>query len=212
MATLSIGFHDNKRIRSPCCNNSNGTAIGSDPILPQWQTNCFFFVFFKKIFGAHESFLWGHWYPCFGLLVTSPLGFKARVGSALFELSGGVHVTLHVPWDSPLVWHLPTSWQPAWQPSHLFHIPASHWWDSSPVAIMPPLTVWDQADALPTELSRLGSWKTNCFDCYLPRSMNTWDPFTRWGCGCDFFCHKKWVALDSMWVFTLLQLWQRCRK
>ena len=29
-------------------------------------------------------------YPCFGLLVTSPLGFKARVGSALFELCGGV--------------------------------------------------------------------------------------------------------------------------
>ena len=40
---------------------------------------------------------------------------------------------------------LPSSWQPAWQPSHLFHIP-----------IMPPLTVWDQADALPTELSWLG--------------------------------------------------------
>ena len=29
---------------------------------------------------------WGHWYPCFGFLVTSPLGFKARVGSALFAL------------------------------------------------------------------------------------------------------------------------------
>ena len=25
-------------------------------------------------------------YPCFGFLVTSPLGFKARVGSALFAL------------------------------------------------------------------------------------------------------------------------------
>ena len=24
---------------------------------------------------------------------------------------------LHVPWYSPLVWYLPTSWQPAWQPS-----------------------------------------------------------------------------------------------
>ena len=94
--------------------------------------------------------------PCFGLLVTSPLGFKARVGSALFELSGGICVTLHVPWDSPLVGHLPTSWQPAWQPSHL-HIPVGHWWDSKPGAIMPPLTVWDQADALPTELSRLGN-------------------------------------------------------
>ena len=104
-------------------------------------------------FGGHESFFWGHWYPCFGLLVTSPLGFKARVGSALFELSGGVCVTLHVPWDSPLVQHLPTCWRPAWQPSHLFHIPAKHWCNSKPGAIMPPLTVWDQAHALPPELS-----------------------------------------------------------
>ena len=114
-------------------------------------------VFFKKIFfRGHESFLWGHWYPYFGLLVTSPLGFKARVGSALFELSRGICVTLCIPWDSPLVWHLRTSWQPAWQLSHLFHISARHWWDLKPAAIMPRLTVWDQADALPTELSRLG--------------------------------------------------------
>ena len=37
-----------------------------------------FFSFFK-IFGVHMSFLWGHWYPCFGLLVMSALGFKNRV-------------------------------------------------------------------------------------------------------------------------------------
>ena len=30
----------------------------------------------------------GHWYPCFGFPVTSPLGFKARVGSALFAFCG----------------------------------------------------------------------------------------------------------------------------
>ena len=28
------------------------------------------------------SFLWGHWYPCFGLLVTSALGFKSQGGLA----------------------------------------------------------------------------------------------------------------------------------
>ena len=66
------------------------------------------FFFFFYIFGGHECFLLGHWYPYFGLLVTSPLGFTARVGSALFELSGGIPVMLHVPWDSPLVWHLLT--------------------------------------------------------------------------------------------------------
>ena len=31
---------------------------------------------------THVHF-WGHWYPCFGLLVMSPLGFKARVGSLI---------------------------------------------------------------------------------------------------------------------------------
>ena len=34
--------------------------------------------------------LWGHWHPCLGFLVTSPLGFKARVCSALFAQSGGI--------------------------------------------------------------------------------------------------------------------------
>ena len=31
---------------------------------------------------------WGHWYPCFGFLVTSLPGFKVRVGSALFAFVG----------------------------------------------------------------------------------------------------------------------------
>ena len=35
------------------------------------------------------SFFGGHWYPCFGFLVISPLGFKAKVGSALFAFCGG---------------------------------------------------------------------------------------------------------------------------
>ena len=45
--------------------------------------------FFFKVFGGHMSFLGGHWYPCFGFLVMSSLGFKARVGSALFAFCGG---------------------------------------------------------------------------------------------------------------------------
>ena len=44
----------------------------------RYQSTDFFFNF-----GGHESFLWGHWYPCFGLLVTSPLGFKVRVSSLI---------------------------------------------------------------------------------------------------------------------------------
>ena len=36
------------------------------------------YLFNKKIEGR-KSLLWGHWYPCFGLLVLSALGFKAKV-------------------------------------------------------------------------------------------------------------------------------------
>ena len=32
-----------------------------------------FFFLLKIFFGGHQSFLWGHWYPCCGLLVTSAL-------------------------------------------------------------------------------------------------------------------------------------------
>ena len=41
--------------------------------------HCQFCLFFCLIFGGHQSFWWGHWYPCFVLLVSSGLGFKARV-------------------------------------------------------------------------------------------------------------------------------------
>ena len=40
------------------------------------------FFFLLNFYLTHVHF-WGHWYPCFGLLVTSPLGFKARVGSLI---------------------------------------------------------------------------------------------------------------------------------
>ena len=46
------------------------------------------YFFSKIIFGGHKSLLWGHWYPCFGILVTSALGFKARaVHSLVFFLT-----------------------------------------------------------------------------------------------------------------------------
>ena len=69
------------------------------------------FVEFYEIFGGHKSFLWVHWYPCFGLL-----GFKARMGSLNHAWQKYMCYTL--PGDSPLVRHLPTSWQTTWQPSH----------------------------------------------------------------------------------------------
>ena len=36
-------------------------------------------ILFLKIIGGHKSFSLGHWYSCFGLLLKSVLGFKARV-------------------------------------------------------------------------------------------------------------------------------------
>ena len=47
-------------------------------------TAVFFLKFFCRTY-SHVLF-WGHWYLCFGFLVTSPLGFKAKVDSALFTL------------------------------------------------------------------------------------------------------------------------------
>ena len=49
-----------------------------------WVTHIFF-LFFKNFCWTHVHF-WGHWYPCFRLLVMSPLGFKARVGSLIQTL------------------------------------------------------------------------------------------------------------------------------
>ena len=71
------------------------------------------------------SFFWGHWYPCFGFLVMSPLGFKARVASALFAIFVEANV-MYIPQDSPLVLHLLTSWRPARSRS-LPHMHVQRW-------------------------------------------------------------------------------------
>ena len=84
----------------------------------------FIYIFFLK-FLADTCPFWGHWYPCFGFLVTSPLGFKARVGSALFAIFAEVNV-MYIPQDSPLVLHLPTSWRPARSRS-LPHMHVQRW-------------------------------------------------------------------------------------
>ena len=57
--------------------------------------------------------------------MTSPLGFKARVGSALFAMFAEANV-MYIPQDSPLVLHLPTSWRPARSRS-LPHMHVQRW-------------------------------------------------------------------------------------
>ena len=54
------------------------------------------FLFLKSFWRTHVLF-WDHWYPCFGILVTSPLGFKARVGSALFNFFCSSECNVHFP-------------------------------------------------------------------------------------------------------------------
>ena len=71
------------------------------------------FFFFPKKFGGHESFLWGHWYPCFWTSDDVSSGFQSQSGQPYLHLVEAY--ILHILWDSPLVWHLLTSWQPAWQ-------------------------------------------------------------------------------------------------
>ena len=91
-----------------------------------YELNRSFFSFFKKVFGGHMSFFGGHWYPCFGFVVTSPPSFKARVGSALFTFFAEVNV-MYIPSDPPLVLHVLTSWWPACSRSlpHMY----VHRWD-----------------------------------------------------------------------------------
>ena len=50
----------------------------------KYSINYIFKIFLSDTFTCPT--FGGHWYPCFGFLVMSPLGFKARVGSALFAL------------------------------------------------------------------------------------------------------------------------------
>ena len=65
-----------------------------------------FFLNFKVYLGRthwHVLF-WGHCYPCLGFLMTSPLGFKARVGSAIFAFTEAS--VMYIPQDPPLVLHI----------------------------------------------------------------------------------------------------------
>ena len=39
-----------------------------------------YFLKKRRIFGWHESFLWGYWYSCFGLLVTSTPRWQSQRG------------------------------------------------------------------------------------------------------------------------------------
>ena len=81
----------------------------------------------KKKYWRTLVLLWGHWYPCFGLLVTSPLGFKAIVGSLIHTWQRHTCYTF----SETHLW-CDTYWPPDSQHGSwavLFHIPVNrHWW------------------------------------------------------------------------------------
>ena len=63
-----------------------------------------------------SKFLWGHWHSCFGLLVRSPLGFKATVSSLIHpwhrcmcytfpRLTSGATPSLSLPCEQALVYN-----------------------------------------------------------------------------------------------------------
>ena len=86
--------------------------------------------YMTQVLSFYQSFLWGHWYPCFGLLVTSPPGFKAKVGSVIHTWWRCMHCTI-----SEIYLWCNTCWPLGGQHgswTDLFDIPASrYWWGSN---------------------------------------------------------------------------------
>ena len=118
---------------------------------------------FILIFGGHQSFLWGHWYPLIGLMVTSALSFKARVDSFTCVLC---YLYTTNSSDSPLVWHLLTS---------CLSVSYKHWWGRVWDRVCRWLTVCDKTD--PHRRSCAGS----AFNSHKTRSHRTKErPVTRW--------------------------------
>ena len=113
----------------------------------------FFFFFIFKVFSADTHVLfWGHWYPCFGFLVTYPLGSKPEwvLPYSLFAEAN----VMYIPWDPPLVLHLPTSWWPVCSQS-CPHILLQRWDCRDSNSCSQNIC---ESDALPTELNRDRHW------------------------------------------------------
>ena len=66
-------------------------------------------IFFRKTFLKDMSLFRGHWYPCFGLSLTSALGFK----SGMDPLRACFVICIHSS-DSPLYWPLKLTLSPAY--------------------------------------------------------------------------------------------------
>ena len=91
-----------------------------------WQRRIKYIWFLFKFWRAYILFV-GPLIPCFGLLVISPLGFKARLGNLIHTWQRHTcYMFLEIDlWCKTCK----TSWLPCWQPADRFHVPTSrHWW------------------------------------------------------------------------------------
>ena len=75
------------------------------------------FTDFFLIFGGRHSFLWGHWYLCYILLMMCTLGFKARVDTSL------LYFVVCVQWIAQIHHWFNTCW-----PLNCQHGSLAIWW------------------------------------------------------------------------------------
>ena len=69
--------------------------------------------FFNLNFWRTQVLFVGTLIPLFWTSGDVSSGFQSQSGQSYLHLAEAY--VLHIPWDSPLVWHLPTSWWPACQ-------------------------------------------------------------------------------------------------
>ena len=104
----------------------------------KWQCNIKSIFSLFLIVGGYQSFLWGY--------CMIPLFCTSGDVCPEFQSQCGSHLGTTDSSNSPPVWHLLTSCQPACQPSLIFypHICTSirkHWWDSNLQWVCTP-TIW----------------------------------------------------------------------
>ena len=90
-----------------------------------------------------------------------------KIVSSRFQSQSGQpysHLTatymLRIPWDSPLVWHLPTSWWPAWQLSHSLPHTCEQALVGLETGICRVLPLWGRHSTNWAMPARLGMWSS----------------------------------------------------
>ena len=155
----------------------------------------------------------GHLIPLFWTSGDISSGFQSQSGQTHLCLAEAY--VLHIPWDSPLVWHLLTRGQHG-SLVILFHIPASrHWWGLKPGPIVPLLTVWDQLGRHSTDWAmpvRLVKTVTLCLTQIVISFFSVCKGLTRWQCdydtsSCKRWSHAQWTETRQIRVPRLSEEW-----